>query len=516
MKTRTPCGLLAAATLALFAGACTDTPTEGPALRAPGGVTARATTASGPALVSTSVRYRDRGGKPATGRSGNAVLNALALLDREGTTSLYLTTRHATEWWRNGYIGRAQVKASSADGRHRFTRNLNGFDGGDPDVVVPFGTFPPELRFRGLGGGDRLRVQANVGGLDGERTDVVTVTESVKRLPELRVEMAAPAQVETGTPVNILAVVSERNGDMGVYAVCSLYVAGELVDRADGVWIDAGDAVTCAMTWSFLNPGSYPLEVRVSTDQREWDAGNNADSAVVTVHGESPRFYTSASFTQTTGVDSMRLDQSWRDGSSGLAGESVQEEVNAYSQQYASMYAFMPAQIPGSLDVRASMSTGGRVVTSAGFMQTSSGTDPLCVGEYDGRAMLYLCTFNYDGVGQTSINYSWFAGTVTYHSRQYSRMWDTLTGQDLSVYHWNYDYGWGDGLVPLGDDWSFEVKMGSPGGEQVAAAALRLEPQAPEEHVEPYACTTYEETYWNYTSTVCRGSSSRVRRILGF
>jgi hypothetical protein len=344
---------------------------------------------------------------------------------------------------------------------------------------------------------------------------VVTVTETVKRLPDLRVQMSAPAEVETGTPVNILAVVSEANGDMGVYAECELHVAGRLVDRAEGVWIDAGDAVTCAMSWSFAAPGSYPMEVRVGTGQREWDGGNNADSTTIQVNGESPRFYTSAAFEQTARVDSSLHYQTWRDGASMLAGENRREVVNAQTVQHGSMYAFMPAQLPGSVDVRASMTSGGSVVTSTAFTQASNGLESVCVFEFDGRAMLDFCTFTHNGEGVTSVNYAWSAGSVTYHSREFSRMWDQLTSKEVGVYHWNYEYGWDDGLAPLGDDWRFDVTINSMAGEHIAAHTLRLKPQPPVELVQPYKCNTFDQPWWNYTMTVCTGSSSRSASILG-
>jgi hypothetical protein len=512
MNIRTPRALAAAAALALFASACTDTPTEAPsaataasAIPAPG---------SRPALVSTGVKYRDRGGKPATGRSGNAVVNVLAMLDKEGTTTLSVTTRHATEWWRIGYITRAQVKASTPDGKHRFTRNMNGYAEVEPYTWPP-DRFTGELFFKGLGRGDQVQVQANVGGYEGERTDIVTVTETVKRLPELRVEVAAPPEVRTGTPVNVVAVVSEINGDMGAYAECELYVAGRLSDRAQGVWVDAGDAVTCMMNWSFASPGTFPVEVRVNTNNLEWDRGNNADSVTIRAEGDAPRFQTSASFSQSIQVDSILRVQSWRDGRAGLAGEFIYQEVNDRSHQYGSMYAFMPMQLPGALDVRASMSTGGRVVSSFG-LSLPNGLD--CVYEYNGRGTMDLCTWMHDGVGHTHVNFSFSAGSVTYHSSNYSRMWDQLTGETESVYHWNngYSYDYGGGLVPLGGDWSFEVKLTSPtSGEHVAAHTLRLEPQPLQETVQPYACNVIEEPWWDYTTTLCNSSSSRAWFITG-
>jgi hypothetical protein len=84
------------------------------------------------------------------------------------------------------------------------------------------------------------------------------------------------------------------------------------------------------------------------------------------------------------------------------------------------------------------------------------------------------------------------------------------------VYHSNYQYGWDDGLVPLGNDWRFEVIIGTQGGDHVAAHTLRLEHQPASEVVEPYTCTTYDEQFWDYTSTICMGSSFRTESVLGF
>lgn len=517
MHTRTPRFLAAAAALALLAGACTDAPTAPAA--APGERPSLTAGGPDPRLIPNTVKYRDSGAKPATGRSGSAMVHAQAMLDRAGTTILYMHATHATDWGRTGIIRRAQIKASTPDGRHRFTRNLNGYDDeapGGPDIEVPLSRFPGELQFQGLGPRDELQVQANVAGLDGERMDVVTVTETVKRLPDLRVEMTVPGEVQAGTVVNVLAVASEANGDMGAYTTCELYVGGQRVDEAEGVWIDAGDAVTCAMAWAFSTPGTYAVEVRVAPPYREWDTQNNSASATVQVTGQAPTFSSRATFRQTTSVDSSLHYQVWRANQSGLAGDYLSEETNASTHQYGNLYAWMPAHIPGSLDVRASMHTGERLVTSSAFTATSNGTDGVCVGEFDGRTMLDLCTWSYLGEGYTYVNYSFAAGTVTYHSRVYSRMWDQLTGTELNVYHWNNDYGWDDGLVPLGDDWRVEVSLGSPGGEHTAAATLRLEPQPATGWVEPYTCTTFDEPWYDQTMTVCRGSSSRQESIVGF
>ena len=315
MQTRTPRALAAAAALALALGACTDVPTAAPSARAPG-ARASLTAASGPTLIPNTVKYRDTGGKPARGRSGSAEMTATAMLARNGITTLQLEARHVTHGWRYGDITRAQVQAADRTGKHKFTRNLNESDPGFNESYQ----LGASARLPGLASGDRLQVQAHVEGLDPNRVDVVTVDETVKRLPDLRVSVSAPAQVQSNTWVNILAVVSENNGDVGTYAACELYVGGEFVDAAEWVWVDAGDAVTCAMTWNFPVPGSYPVEVRARTWlYQEWDSADNADTATVQVNGEAPRFSTIAWFTSVPALSNWQYEPSHTCRPSGFA-----------------------------------------------------------------------------------------------------------------------------------------------------------------------------------------------------
>jgi hypothetical protein len=511
MQRRTTRALAAAAALALSASACTDTLTAPPAARAPSTSASLSTSSSGPTLVSTAVRYRDTGGKPARGRSGNAVVDAMALLDREGVTTLEFSARHATDWWRYGTVNKAQLKASSPDGKHKFTRNLVESD----PWYGPRGPVPGVIELRGLGRGDELQLQANVTEVDPPRTDVVTVTQQVRRLPELTVEMTAPAEAETNTYVNVLALVREHNGDLGTEAVCDLYVGGELVDWGWGVWVDAGDAVTCIMTFSLQTPGTYPLEVRVRTASgREWDTGNNADSATIQVHGDSPRFYTSAWFEQLTSVDSFAMHEWWRDAQWGTSGEYEFELASTATSQWASLYGYMPARITGPLGLRISMSTGGRVV-DAGEWTHDLGDDPVwgCADRWDGRAMFWLCTGGGPVSGFTQFSYSWLAGAVTYHSREYSRIWDELSGTEY-VYHWNYDYAYGE-TVPLGDDWTFDVRLTTTGGEHVVTRPLPLVRSEPLGWSSPYTCYSWEYD-WGWSGTHCSGGTSYQQWTTGY
>lgn len=506
MQIRTPRALVAAAALALLAGACTDVPTT-PGAAAPGSRASLATSSSGPRLVANGVRYRDTGGKPATGRSGNAELVAEALLAKNGTATLEYTSQHVTDWWQGpGLITRVQTKALAPDGKLKFIDNFHS----------PSGYHGRVVQYPGLSRGDRLQLQANVHGIDPHRVDVVSVTETVKLLPDLRVEVTAPSQVEAHTPVNILAAISEHNGDVGSDAICELYVDGALADWAYNVWVDAGDAVTCAFTWSFQAGGTYPVEVRVHAPEHgDWEPADNADTVTIEVGSGTTQFYHSANFTQSITESHIIYTGSWRDTNSGQANESRSEYHNQSRQQIAYLYAFTPRPFPGPVDLRVSMSTGGRQLHAAEWTAGSE-EGSWCTDHGEGRVMFWMCADNDPAWAYTQFSYTRFAGSVTYHSLGYSRTWDELTGTDLYVYHWNEETSWDDGLVELGEDWTYDVRLRNGEEEIVVAPRLRLSNQGVSEMIFPLDCTTWDQPEWGYTSTRCSESSYRSEYTYGY
>jgi hypothetical protein len=346
--------------------------------------------------------------------------------------------------------------------------------------------------------------------------DVVTVTERVKRIPDLTVRMTAPPEAMTGTPVNILAAVREANGDLGTYAVCELLVGGSVVDWGEPAWVDAGDVVTCAMTWTPQVAGTYPVEIRVATTyDPEWDTGNNRDTATIQVHGEGPGFTTGASFHQVARTDSMVWYETWRYGEPGWGSEYRDETASYDVQQSASMWGVMPARLTGPIDVRASMSTGGRMADEMEWTHVADDEAYYwCTLEWSGRAMFRMCAGGFLAYPWTEFGYSLVAGAVTYHSQGYSRTWDDLSGTE-SVYHWNNEYAYDD-LVQPGDDWTFDVRLGSTAGVQDLHRSLQLVRSEPWSFTYPYWCNTWEEPEWAYSSTYCSGATVSEEVISGY
>jgi hypothetical protein len=491
---------LAAAALALTLGACMDAPTS-PAAARIAGQPGRTVSASGITLIPNTVKYRDNGGKPATGRSGSAELEALALLSKDGTVTVQSRARSIDPAVTGlGQVSKLQIKASSADGTPKLVRNLNGDPSAEP------------LQMRGLVRGDRVQLQANVRGLDGNRTDVVTVTETVKRRPDLTVQMDMARQVPAGQPVPITATVREQNGDMGAFAECTLLVNGWYVDGAPGVWVDAGDAVACAFTHSFA-PGDHDVQVEVGVAQpADWDVSNNRSEVVrVEAVGGSTAFaYTAVVRAEKWRMHSLNADR-WHNPALQSHGETVWEDEQVGTREYASMSGSIERGFPGAYDVEISQTTGGRVVHADAWTAPDQG----CEWRLSGGVDFWMCSFNIGEIANTFFTYTHNAVSVTYHSRNYYHEWDEGTGEETYYYHYvGEDRSEEGALFGLGDDYAFMVKMSS--GNVVLTADSRFALQHYTNSYANSACEPYADGWDGLTGEWCASVDGEIEEWFGY
>ena len=442
---RTPRALVAAATLALALGACSDVPTTAPAARIGSDALAHTASGSGITLVANTVKYRDNGGKPATGRSGSAEMEALALLGKDGVTDFHFRPV-GPRWWVWGTMTRAQVRALDDENKLLFQYNDN-----NPD------RYAESARFESLARGQYLQVTANVTGIDPHRTDVVTVTERIKLRPDLAVTLQAPPQVPAGQSVPITATVTELNGDVGAHASCVLRAGEAVIDYAWGIWIDAGDAVTCAFTHTFA-PGAYDLQVDVADMAPEdWDRGNNRSEVVrIEAVGGPTEFnytaYAEANFTHRE----YAFESRWHDLSTQLGGEEAATSESVENTEFASMTGFIGRALSGDVSFEVSQSTDDRVLHADTWTTTLDG----CTWRVSNGGSFYLCSYTWGSWADTWFDYRRSAGTVTYHSIGYYRVWDDGTGEDLYYYHYNDSYTGNDGtLAGLGSTYAFRVRV---------------------------------------------------------
>lgn len=278
----------------------------------------RATAIAGALLLSTSlfaqrgipntVKYRDSSVPNATGRAGSASIEARALHNKDRSTDLEITT--------GSFDGRAavgnieKVRLALPNGG---TRNFNALRDG--------GTFA--TRLSGLLPGARIGIQANVSGIDGTRVSVVSASEIVKLRPDLRVSnVDAPAKAIAGVSTTIHALVEELNGDVGARANCRLLAGGVEIDRAEGIWVDAGDTVQCSFMTVFNTPGTIQLTVVVDgVNPGDWDNANNSASVEVLVESPTAQYRSWEATVYEDEIEEYRYEKSsWQERTTDRKG----------------------------------------------------------------------------------------------------------------------------------------------------------------------------------------------------
>lgn len=521
------------AVLALVMGACGDRVT------APGPAAARAAMAGG-ALVPNAVKYRDEGRKPATGRSGGAVVTARALLGRDGATTF--------EVWSGepgvpspGALKKLQLRLFSPDGAHEETMNITGLDASATTFTLV-----------GLPRGTAFTIQANVQGASGPRTGVVTVAGAVWRRPDLAVaSVAAPPDAWTGMPVAITAVVRELNGDVGARATCVLDVDGMPVDSAVGIWVDGAGTVSCRFTYAFAEPGTYALRVRVAdVTPGDDDPANDAASTEIVVVEQRPLAYRATARDDSVSSASMSsLDFTatptplpgggWRFyysetrfDSGGRLGREQEARLDAWTEE--------PVGFPEEplRAVRVAQRTGGTEVHAASWdvlpADAITGTETNrtgCVRRNTTGAVitsLEICTNR--GVAmsgttwRTTIAYLWNAGDVTYWSQ--SSEWRTCHDPSLCTSS-GYSYNvpptrqLRGTLAPFGPDYAFEAAFTS-GGTHFSASPVVPLAWRDVTYASPRSCFTRRDFLPSAPPghaigplTTCSSSSLRLRGMTG-
>lgn len=309
MKTQLRHWTIAAAALVLAVGAAAQT-TDSGKLK----------------LIPNSQKYRVSGAQPATGRSGSAVLRARALMNKDNSADIEVTTgKLDSAATPPGNIAKIQYKPLDKNGKPIFVTNWNGLNSG--------GYFHQNVN--GLAHKQQMQIQASATGIDPNRTDVVTLSGAAVLRPDLMVSGIQPSSGHVNVPLNISAAVQEMNQDTGASANCVLYINGVQADHATNIWVDHGGTVSCMFTHQFTSAGSYDLKVAVeNVAPADYDTTNN--SATATIKIASP--------------DSLNF-----------SADASDLQVNMFSQQ--DVTDFFGAQI---VDFESDQ------VTSTGWMQAST------------------------------------------------------------------------------------------------------------------------------------------------
>src|SRR5262245_61303959 len=208
------------------------------------------TASAGPGRIPNKQAYRVTATATATGRSGGATMSARALIDRDRHGVLEVVAGDF-ETPPAGTLAKVQLKAYDGNGDLQYSTNF-----------TPLSASSLTQPLASLERGQAFDIQGNIRNVDDNRTDVVTVTAVGKLRPDLAVlHVEAPPNAPVGMPVHITATIAELNHDTGARATCVLAVDDHVVDRAEGIWVDGGDTVSCAFARAFTSAGLHQFRV---------------------------------------------------------------------------------------------------------------------------------------------------------------------------------------------------------------------------------------------------------------
>jgi hypothetical protein len=491
------------AALALLA-ACADQPTVPGARAAVRGAPAFTTAPSGAHLVRNTVRYSDTGRKPATGRAGSAAVTAMALIGSDGRTGLEVAARPADSLsTAQASLQKVRVKALDFNGAQVFESNYTGLSGA---------SFARS--FTGLSWGMTLQVKANVTGVDPNRTDLVDATVPVLLRPDLGVYLYTSQRIRAGVPAALTAYVVEANGQVGARADCGLYVDGTRVDVARDIWVDAGGVVTCAFTHTFADAGRRLVEVRAENVRPgDWSDENNASATNIEVQAADNHFSDAFASSNTLYTHSA-WEYEWRDKTTGNGAEGNHASTQDNRTQYGLAYGSFDATLRAPFTVSGTQTTSGVTVNTSALTVDTVPDGGSCFSHFDGTAgsFLYVCTTQAPFAAATTFRYDRSAGTVTYHSREYSRQWDGYTGEEY-VYNYNYEFSSETGtMVPYGTDYAFSLRFATADSTFTTSITLPLRYQ--ESNYSPgTACNDYDDEW--YFSHACSTYEQRASSLSG-
>jgi hypothetical protein len=244
--------------------------------------------------VKNSKHYRESGVGNATGRSGSAHMTARTFVSKDGNATVEVTTGALDSTSTPpGSFRKVQFKALSPTGDPLSVQNFF------PPTANGYYSFAPQLLHRG----QQIQLQANITGIDGNRTDVVTVVETVKARPDVALgNLSFPSSAFANQPVNISANLVEMNGDAGATTTCVLAIDGNNVDQARNVWVDAAGSVSCAFAYMFTTTGGHTIQVSATNVvPGDWDMNNNSNSGTIDITNPNTAESSQASFEDTNG-----------------------------------------------------------------------------------------------------------------------------------------------------------------------------------------------------------------------
>lgn len=387
-----------------------------------------------------SQKYRDAGAHPATGRSGSAQVQSRALLGKDGSTLVEVTTGVLDGAPGPGTFTKVQTKLFGPDGKLQQTQNDN-----HPTTGSYWSqTFPGLIR------NENVQLDTHVKGVDGNRTDVVTIVDAVKLGPDLAVRsFTGPPQAYVNTSVAFQAVIAEQNQDVGAHADCVLSVDGQPVDQAVAIWVDAGQSVSCLFAYTFSTTGAHAVSIAVvNVVPGDFDPSNNTAQTTIQIVQPSGNLAYQAS------INSFLNQQTTYDTLTGQFSGYSDNSTYTESSFSALMYAYTPnvrfvfpiQSFAGSVTIDGTVAW--QPTFTAQLAPPVNDGNSTCQNQYTDSAFGTVCAYN---SGLSIAEWYGTTGAVTYYSTHTdSTCTPTCTSNNYIVNNTSFTYGTGAPNLNIG------------------------------------------------------------------
>jgi hypothetical protein len=496
--------------------------------------------------VSSSKHYRESGVGNATGRSGSAHMTARALLSKDCSVTVEVTTGTLDSTSTPpGSFRKLQFKALNAAGNPILVQNLfPSTASGDYTFALP-----------SLHRAQQIQLQANIDGIDRNRTDVVTLVETVKVRPDLAVpSLSFPPSAVPDQAVNISANLVEMNGDAGATTTCVLAVDGNPVDQMNNVYVDAAGSVSCAFVYTFNAPGSHTIEVNaMNVAPSDWDTSNNSNSGTIDISNPNTAEQSSASFEDQNGgfpVTATTTSKQWYMGTLvedfsdtfGSTGHTQSSDTTFSSSGCAGSTNAVAWQFP--VNVTYSETMDGKSVYSytdtgiTGKTVSLPGHFSSCNGIVASRILQFgsdqaddhlnnLTSYQYyDAAGNLlmsnqTIQSERLAGDVTYFSYGYQCLYLTPASgtctnpSDYLVFNYPRQDVSGT-IIPVGSSWVPSISAVDTAGNRFAGSISVPLSSTQQTRSQPMTCQNLGPDSNGYTYQNCSSSEYNYTITTGF
>ena len=228
-----------------------------------------------------SIKYKDSSVPNAIAVSAVASIEARALLNRDDSTDVEVTTGSFEGDSPTGYLTKVKVGIPTADGM--LPVNFNHAESA---------TFSGNVT--GVISGNVVTIDAQVRGLN-EGTDHATAQATVAKRPDLAVLFVSlPSFPVKGRIARVRTAITETNHQLGARANARLLIDGVEVDRAENIWVNAGGRVNVTFAPILdAEDGQHEFTVVVdSVNPGDWDDSNNTLTEPGRVYNVLDEFYT--------------------------------------------------------------------------------------------------------------------------------------------------------------------------------------------------------------------------------